>query len=279
MTRIRIRCRGLALVAVGAALVAMGSGCRGRSPTAGGATNPKAQAARAQAEALVLEGVKSAATVQVALDADSTTPGAREPVVRSPNTPVPHVAAPIPPAPPVPPVPPVGVGPPARVASRPYVVIRERIATEVPFPTESAADDDALRMAQERIAARLQELDPPIRYTPSQSVVKNEYIRKDSRVVRRPGPSEQQGWDKHGFSGDQVYVEYDVELTAEQIRDLRIQDRLSDAMRGVIGLGVLAFAGFLFLRLDEWTKGYLTSWLAFVAAGLVGGIVAALLMI
>ena len=41
----------------------------------------------------------------------------------------------------------------------------------------------------------------------------------------------------------------------------------------------MALAGFLFLRLDEWTKGYLTSWLALGAAALGGGVVAALVFV
>lgn len=272
MTRIRTCRRRLVLAAVCAVLVAVGSGCRAKSPTPGGATNPKAKAARTQAELFALDGVKGAVAAQEKATANAT--GSRSEVAvatANPTAAEPPASAPTPPLPP--PVPASASKP------RPSVVIRERIATEVPFATESAADDEALRLAQEKIAARLQELDPPIHYTPSQSVVKNEYIRKESRAVRRPGPSELEGWDKHGFRGDQVYVEYDVEVTAEQVRELRTQERLSGALRGIIGLGALAFAGFLFLRLDEWTKGYLTSWLAFVAAGLTGGVAAALLML
>jgi hypothetical protein len=41
----------------------------------------------------------------------------------------------------------------------------------------------------------------------------------------------------------------------------------------------VALAGFLFLRFDDWTRGYLTSWLAFLAAGLAGGVAAALFLV
>jgi hypothetical protein len=276
MTRFRTGGRWLALGAACAALVAVGSGCNQRTPPTGGATNPKAQAARTQSEAYALDAVKGAAVAQERYAANPSAAGHHEPVEKATkvSTPVAPVAptAPVVPTPPSTPV-------ATRPGPRPNVVIKERIATDVPFPTEAAADEEAIRMAQERIAARLQELDPPIRYTPSQHVVKNEYLRKENRTVRRPGPSEQEGWQQHGFTGDQVYVEYDVEVTAEQIRDLRTQERLSGAVRAIIGLAVVAFAGFLFLRLDDWTKGYLTSWLAFVAAGLAGGVAAALLMI
>ena len=40
-----------------------------------------------------------------------------------------------------------------------------------------------------------------------------------------------------------------------------------------------ALAGFLFLRADEWTRGYLTTWLALCAAVLAGGAAAALVFV
>jgi hypothetical protein len=44
-------------------------------------------------------------------------------------------------------------------------------------------------------------------------------------------------------------------------------------------LAAVALAGFLFLRADEWTKGYLTSWLAIAAVVLAGGAAAAFLFV
>ena len=271
----RHRRRTLALGTACALVLAAGSGCRPKTPptSTGGASNPKAQAARTQAEALVVDAVKAGAATQqtAAHEAEKAMKAAAPVAPPTPPSPPMMTAAPAPVA--------VPSAAPSRPVQRPNVVIRERVTTDVPFPTEAAAEEEALRLARERIEAKLRELDPPIYHFPSPSVVKNEYIRKDSRTVRRPTPGEQEAWRQHGYTGDQVYVEYDVEVTAEQVRDLRTQERLSGAIRGVIGLGVLAFAGFLFLRLDDWTKGYLTSWLAFVAAGLVGGIAAALLFI
>jgi hypothetical protein len=67
-----------------------------------------------------------------------------------------------------------------------------------------------------------------------------------------------------------------VEVTADQIRELRTRNRVADSLRGLGGLLAVSLAGFFFLRLDEWSKGYLTSWLALAAAALGGGIIAAL---
>src|SRR5207237_9672703 len=101
---------------------------------------------------------------------------------------------------------------------------------------------------------------------PSPDVSRNEYVRRDTRTVRKPGPKEQEALERAEFR-DQVYVEFDVEVTAEQVRELRTQERLGGAVRVFAGLAAVALAGFLFLRLDERTKGHLTGWLAFAGAG------------
>jgi hypothetical protein len=275
MIRFRSSCRWLAIGAV-CAVLAVGTGCRARQSPVGGANNPKAQAARTKAESYTVDAVMGAAEIQAQIKTSPHEGGARGPIAQADKPgPTAPISTTVPPTPPIPPVPPL------KPALRPVPapVIRERIATEAPFPTETQADEEALRVAQERVKARLAELDPPVRYTPSLTVVKNEYIRKDSRVVRRPGPREQASLKEAGYGEDQVYVEYDVEVTAEQVRELRAQERLGGTLRIFGGLAAVALAGFLFLRLDEWTKGYLTSWLACTAAALAGGVAAALLLV
>jgi hypothetical protein len=76
-----------------------------------------------------------------------------------------------------------------------------------------------------------------------------------------------------------VYVAYYVEVTGEQVRELRAQERVSSAIRAFGIVIAVALAGFLFLRADEWTKGYLTSWLAITAVVLAGGAAAALIFV
>ena len=77
-------------------------------------------------------------------------------------------------------------------------------------------------------------------------------------------------------TGRRIDVEYDVEVTADQVRHLRTRDRVGDTLRVFGALAAVALAGFLFLRADEWTKGYLTYWLAMAAVLLAGGATAAL---
>ncbi|MBN9121786.1 MAG: hypothetical protein J0I06_22040, partial [Planctomycetes bacterium] len=125
----------------------------------------------------------------------------------------------------------------------------------------------------------LADLDPPVRYKPSIDEVRAEFIRKDSRAVRPPNADERETFDRYGVTGNRVYVEYDVEVTAEQVRELRSQERSAAAVRVLGILFAVALAGFLFLRADEWTRGYLTSWLALAAVALAGGAAAAFLFI
>jgi hypothetical protein len=158
-------------------------------------------------------------------------------------------------------------------------VVRERIKSTIPYSTEAEAEDDALTLAAELVEQKLASLDPPVKHKPSVGEVKAEFVRKDSRTVRPPDAEEKETFARYGVGGNLVYVEYDVEITADQIRELRSQERVSAGIR-VLGMIVaVALAGFLFLRADEWTKGYLTRWLAIAAVVLAGGAAAALVFV
>jgi hypothetical protein len=158
-------------------------------------------------------------------------------------------------------------------------LISERVVTEIPYPTEAEADTRALEDAQRVIAKKLSELDPPVDYFPPLAVVKNEYVKKDSRLVRLPNDNEKAVLDQAGYGKDRKYVEYTVEVTSNQVRELRTRNRVVDGLRGLGVIAAISLAGFLFLRLDEWSKGYLTSWLALAAAALAGGVIAAIAIV
>ena len=108
-------------------------------------------------------------------------------------------------------------------------------------------------------------------YHPSPNEVKNEFVRRDTRSVRPPNADERVILEAEKIDPNRVYVEYDVEVSADQVRDLRTRDRMADAVRMLGVLTAAAIAGFLFLRLDEWTGGYLTRWLAIGALALASG--------
>ena len=279
-----ITCRSLALSAIGSLLI--GSiGCNESGSREGGANTPKAKENRKVAENTALEGVQFAAREQVAHHEELKKKGMSEKLVSAifPNVSAPP--APVTPKPPVvqqPQAPAVkAFEPPVRSEARrtSVVVISERIVTEIPYPTEAEADARAIEEAQKLIEKRLKELDPPVEYLPPISVVRNEYIRKESRLVRLPSDSEKNAIALAGYAEGRRYVEYTVEITGEQIRELRTRNRVTDGLRALGAIAAVSLAGFFFLRLDEWSKGYLTSWLALAAAALGGGIVAALVFV
>ena len=258
------------------AAVAGGVGCNARrSASGGGSTSPKAEQARRQAEAAAVGGAKAAAEFA----AHHTGGPIVATSVQGPPT------APRPPA--APPGPSVTARPapaPPRPADEP--VIRERVSSELPHPTEQEAEKDALEQAQRRIEEKLAELDPPVRHRPTLAEVKANYLRKDSRHPRRLTEEQKKAYEKTfadaGLKYDLdslVFVDYEVTVSAEQVRELRAQDRVLLGLKVFAGVAAAALAGFLFLRIDEWTKGYLTSWLAVAAVALAGGAAATLALV
>ncbi|MDY3556419.1 hypothetical protein R5W24_005584 [Gemmata sp. JC717] len=187
-----------------------------------------------------------------------------------------------PPAPPAPPVVVVKAAPAPKATPRPgtgALVVRERVSSAIPYATEAEAEEDALMLACEVVEKRLAELDPPVRHKVAPNEVRHEFLRKDSRTVRPPDAEEASTFARYGVTGELVYVEYDVEVTADQVRELRTQERVAGGLRVLGSLTAIALAGFLFLRADEWTRGYLTSWLAIGAATLAVAAAAALVLV
>ena len=231
------------------------------------AQGAKPDAARKQAESLALSGVKGAAEAQATIfiaanvrERDQNPTRITPSLGPAPSTPT-TLDLPQPKALPRPGTPPI---------------IRVRVVSVVPSANESDADKDALTAAQDAIERGLAELDPPVRYRPSTNEVEKEFLRRDSRTVRPPSPAEKEVISNLAISGNPVYVEYDVEVTSDQVRHLRTRDRIGDTLRILGVVAAMALAGFLFLRADEWTKGYLTRWLAMGAVLLAGGAAAAL---
>lgn len=94
----------------------------------------------------------------------------------------------------------------------------------------------------------------------------------DPLKVRDIPPDEKvkEAWDKGGLGTDRGWVEIDeVTLSSDTIRAERAKDRTAQAgfWFGTAFLGLLAAYGFL--RLDMWTKGYLTLVLGVVVGAIV----------
>jgi hypothetical protein len=288
--------RPLALVA---ALALLAAGCGGsRQPADGGARTPKAQENRKLAESYAVAAATGAATAEVRVHPEMEKKSALSGLVswfKGPRKPEAPVSTTVPPAPPGPPVvvpavrpspEPAAAPPPPRVelAPRPVapqggsVLVRERVSSEVPLPTEVEAEEATLAAAADRLATAFARLDPPLDYRPSPAAIKAEFLRRDSRLVRPPTEEEKTVLARAAYAADgRVYVEYTLEATAEQVREVRGRERVAAALKLFGLLAAAAGVGFVFLRLDAWSQGYLTSWLAFVAATLAGGAVAAYL--
>jgi hypothetical protein len=298
--------RPLAIAAVAFGLLAMpfGTGCAARiskEPPAGGAQGSKADRARKQAEGLALNVVNGAAKSQAKAipsltrkekggaggiftaitpqDISQIKSGTSPQVPTAPAKPEPASAPVFPSSPPqigaaIDPLEPKSPPRPGSPA-----VIRERISSSAPYQSEAEAEADVLNVAQYTIERSMAELDPPVNYRPSINEIKSEFIRKDSRTTRQPNEKQMEDYAKNGISSKWYSVEYDIEVTADQIRELRTKDRITNAFRVIAGLTFLALSCFLFLRTDEWTKGYLTRWLACGVAALVVGAGIALFLV
>ena len=286
--------RPLALVATFAALTAVGCG-GGRQPAAGGSNSPKAQENRKLAESYAVAAAVGAASAEVAVHPEmekksawakgmawvqAHLPGAKVSTPTPPVAPNPGTAPPAPPTPPPPPVvqvvrvevtPPKPVPPPSG-----SVLVRERVSSEIPQPTETEAEEAVVEIATRRITEAFAKLDPPLDYHPSPAAVRSDFLKRDSRRVRPPTDPEKAALVQAGYAPDRgVYVEYTLEANAEQVREIRGRERVAAALKFFALLAAAAAVGFVFLRVDAWSQGYLTSWLAFVAAALAGGAVVA----
>jgi hypothetical protein len=277
--------RFVPLAAIGLCVALAGCSAPTSQPV-GGSSSSKADKARKDAEALAVNSVIAGAEAQAAAVPESRqslkinvriTPDGIETAKVSkppvPGTPIPAPVAPVAPASET------AKGSPApKNPQRPGTIIREHVVSTVPYSTEAEAEEDALALARDLVERKLAALDPPVRYKPSTGEIA-EFVRKDSRNVRPPTAEEKETFDRYGLPNNLVYVEYDVEVTADQVRELRAQERVSAGMRILGMLVAVSLAGFLFLRADEWTKGYLTRWLAFAAVLLGGGVAAVLIFV
>ncbi len=246
------------------------------TPRPGGATGSKAEEARREAEKLAIDSVNGGATAQAeTLPQLAVNRTWKDRVLGKPVLPKDGK----PPPPPVALEPVVKLPPGPKTAPRSGSLMHQRVVSTVPYATQAEAEEDVLELARELVEKRLAELDPPVRYKLSGNEVRTEFLRKDSRDVREPDAAEKETLAQYGVTGKLEYVAYDVEVTADQVRELRAQERVAGGLRILGMLVAAALAGFLFLRADEWTRGYLTSWLALGAVALAGGAAAALLFV
>lgn len=180
---------------------------------------------------------------------------------------------------------------PVAVAGRPAVdlspgkpkpVIKLQVKSDKPYPNKDMALNDALITAGGKIRDALRELNPPIENRPGWEKVKAEYLRPESVRYIEPTPEQKQAWAEQGEGRiddvNRYWAEIDVEVTDEQVRELRSEGRVgTTGLVAAVGF-VLVLALFGFLRLDAWTRGYLTGGLAVAVVAAAGAAVALLVL-
>jgi hypothetical protein len=112
-------------------------------------------------------------------------------------------------------------------------------------------------------------LNPPVLAKPHLSTIRSEFIRKDGIHEEQLSEADRLALQKSPAGSDRVFVRLDIEVSEDQVRQLRAGERVGTGFQygAVVFAALLAIYGFL--RLDAWTKGYLTSWLAIGAVALV----------
>lgn len=137
---------------------------------------------------------------------------------------------------------------------------------------------DAVELARLRIVEQLHQLEPPVYTYPTVETVRTEYLRPDSIREVQPTAEDKANWAAAKLDPNRVWVEIDVELSAEQVRHLRSEERVRSGGIYAIALFLGVLGLFTFLRLDSWTKGYLTLALGIGTAVVVGGGIALLVL-
>ncbi len=154
-------------------------------------------------------------------------------------------------------------------AGSPVMIQALKVRSDKPYPTREAALNDALIMARIEVMKQLQALEPPVEAKPSMVAMKHEYMKKDSLHEIQPDDAVREEWKASKLNSNRIWVELDVELTEDHVQRLRSSDRVTLMLR-VAGVFLTIFAAvYGFFRLDDWTKGYLTLWLACIAVGAV----------
>jgi hypothetical protein len=145
--------------------------------------------------------------------------------------------------------------------------------------SSSRAMQDALTRAQAELVDQLHAQSPPVEWTPPidfmSKLVKNSSEKKFDDIIDNNTLKEQ--------VGPMYQITLNMELTPDAQRDILRNDRSFRGGQRMVMLGrilaglVVALAAVAgFIRLDEWTKGYLTNGLRIGAVGLILAAVAAL---
>lgn len=122
---------------------------------------------------------------------------------------------------------------------------------------QTEAEEDAVRVATLRLSEELNGLTPVVEVTGTR--------------VEQPSEQVRSVWKANGLDPDRKWVVVDVQTSEDAIRVERSKQRFGQVGFWVGATFLVLLCGYGFLRLDMWTKGYLTLALAAVALLLVVG--------
>jgi hypothetical protein len=156
----------------------------------------------------------------------------------------------------------------AKGAPAPPTVRLLGIRSKEPHRTKELALADALTVARIELMKQLEQLDPPIHTRPSMVTMRSQYLKGEPREIP-PSEEEKSVIRANNLNPNVRWVEIDLELSEDHVQKLRSAERVTDAFRIAALAFALVAALYGFLRLDQWTKGYLTLWLGLGAGVLV----------
>jgi len=128
--------------------------------------------------------------------------------------------------------------------------------------TKDKARESAVRAAVEKLHEHLLAQDPPVTRMPTAKAVRHMLLADREKTVEEPFVDERTGQTEVMYR-----MTVAVRVEPEQVRELRSQERSSETLWMLAGLAGLAAVTAGFFRIDAWTKGYLTSWLALGTVG------------
>jgi hypothetical protein len=129
--------------------------------------------------------------------------------------------------------------------------------------TKDLARESAIRAAVDKLQDYLMEQNPPITQKPSTKFVRKLLLDQQETVK----DTDETILTGNGNAEKMYQVTVALKVEPSHIRELRSQDRSSEALWVLAGMGGLAAMMAGFFRVDAWTKGYLTSWLVLGTVG------------
>jgi hypothetical protein len=129
--------------------------------------------------------------------------------------------------------------------------------------SKELARDSAIRAAVDKLHEYLMQQDPPVTHKPT-----TKFILDNKLMIEQLEKTDEEYVPSSDATSEKMYrMTIALKVDPEHVRELRSRDRSPEVLWILAGLGGLAAVVAGFFRVDSWTKGYLTSWLALGTIG------------